>query len=85
MRFKPYNKYLIEIAWHGYMIMYFYCSIPFTVNLHFHKKIFLSCTMLEWVELTDEGISEWACGGGRQVITSWSHSRPTEQGMTLIQ
>ena len=41
--------------------------------------------MLEWVEFTDVGISEWACGGGRQVITSWSHSRPTEQGVTLIQ
>ena len=21
VRFKPYNKYLIEIAWHGYMII----------------------------------------------------------------
>ena len=41
--------------------------------------------MLEWVEFTDGGISEWACGGGRQVITSWSHNRPTEQGVTLIQ
>ena len=47
-----------------------------------HKKIRI---MLEWVELTDVGISEWACGGGRQVITSWSQSRPTEQGVTLIQ
>ena len=48
-------------------------------------KGFLPCIMLEWVELTDVGISEWTSGGGRQVITSWSHSRPTEQGMTLIQ
>ena len=48
-------------------------------------KGFLSFILLEWVELTDGGIFQWACGGGRQVITSWSHSRPTEQGMTLIQ
>ena len=44
---------------------------------------FLSFIMLEWVEFTDGGISEWACGGGRQVITSWSQSRPTKQGVTL--
>ena len=28
----------------------------------------------EWVEFTDGGISEWTCGGGGQVITTWSHS-----------
>ena len=54
-------------------------------SLKTYIKRFLSCIVLEWVELTDVGISEWACGGGRQVITSWSHSRPTGQGVTLIQ
>ena len=54
-------------------------------SLETYIKGFLSCIMLGWVEFTDGGISEWACGGGRQVITSWSHSRPTEQGVTLIQ
>ena len=54
-------------------------------SLQTYIKGFLSFVLLEWVELTDGGISEWACGGGRQVITSWSQSRPTEQGMTLIQ
>ncbi|CAI8034156.1 hypothetical protein GBAR_LOCUS19264, partial [Geodia barretti] len=32
--------------------------------------------MSEWAEFTDVCISEWTCGGGGQVITTWSHSRP---------
>ena len=51
-------------------------------SLETYIKRFLSCIVLGWVELTDGGISQWACGDGRQVITTWSHSRPTEQGMT---
>ena len=34
------------------------------------------CVMAGWVELTDVCISGGTCGGGGQVITTWSHSRP---------
>ena len=36
--------------------------------------------MSGWVEFTDGGISEWTCGGGGQVITTWSHGGPAESG-----
>ena len=35
------------------------------------------------MEFTDAGISQWAYGGSRQVITTWSQSRLAEQGMML--
>ena len=38
------------------------------------------CVLSGWGKFTDIGISEWTCGGGGQVITTWSHSRPAECG-----
>ena len=38
------------------------------------------CVLSEWGKFTDVGISQWTCGGGGQVITTRSHSRPATSG-----
>ena len=49
------------------------------MNSGHHSSLLLLVTSLflpDWVEFTDVGISEWTCGGGGQVVTTWSQSRP---------
>ena len=44
----------------------------------------MSCNLLHvsgWRDFTDDSISEWTCGGGGQVDTTWSHRRPAETGI----
>ena len=50
----------------------------FWTSVHFSNQ--MHGAPLDWVEFTDVGISQWTCGGGGQVITTWSHSKPTENG-----
>ncbi|CAI7989835.1 hypothetical protein GBAR_LOCUS347 [Geodia barretti] len=38
------------------------------------------CVTSGRAEFTDDCISEWTCGGGGQVITTWSHSRSERKG-----
>ena len=54
---------MIEIVCHGNMIMYFHCSISFTVNLSF---------TLGWNEFTNDGTFQWTPGCGRYIITTCS-------------
>ena len=42
------------------------------------------CLLSGWVEFTDVCISGGTCGGGGQVITTWSHSRPAKRGTHTI-
>ena len=35
----------------------------------------------EWMDFTDGGFSEWTCGGGRQVVTTWSQCGLAEKGI----
>ena len=40
--------------------------------------------MSEWSYFTDVCISQWTCGGGGQVVSTWSQSRPTDCGRTIM-
>ena len=42
------------------------------------------CVTSGRVEFTDDCISEWTCGGGGQVITTWSHSRSEKRGTHTV-
>ena len=45
--------------------------------------LLMSCNILHvsgWMDFADDGFSEWTCGGGEQVDTTWSHCRPAERG-----
>ena len=65
-----------------------YVAKPTKQRSQSHKKTneftvlcrFVLCTAGR-VECTDGGISEWTCGGGGQVVTTWSQSRPPDCGM----
>ena len=58
-----------------------YCDIVKLVHEH---VIVLSIVISGSTEFTDLFILERTCGGGGQVITIWSHSRPSEYGKISI-
>ena len=51
-----------------------------TESKTFFAKFITLCVMSEWMEFTDGCISGGTSGGGGQVITTWSHSRPAKRG-----
>ena len=57
--------------------------VPRVCTLVLSFMLLMSCDLLHvsgWMDFTDDSISEWTCGGGGQVDTTWSHRRPAETG-----